>query len=133
MLSKFVDDMKKNRFSIFIYDFVAGYKYIKFKHNTDNLIYSGAVIITVNVKNSLAWSDCGGGRYINSFKMSSGVLTAASPAVVWQGGSYIIPALVVNSTDLAIRFSSVSDQLDMRVDVEFLMPNTDYMIYNGLV
>lgn len=133
MSLKYVDDMKKNRFSIFYNYFNFGTNVIKFDEHDGQSVYRGGLIVTIGWIDNAQYADMGVVRYINSFEMSAGVLqnTANYEEVYGNGDGALSISLINADDDLAIQITNDGDMKDLRVDIEFFLPDDDYMIYTG--
>jgi len=133
MTLKYVDDMKKNRFSIFYEYFPVDAVLFQFDHKSGQSVYRGSMILTVTVLDNAQFADITSGKSINTFEVSAGNLNNTGTFVDMFGssGGLLQSELLMYNGNLCIHLLNDGDIRDVRLDVEFLMPDDDYMIYVG--
>ena len=135
-MNKYVDMMKKNRFTMCYSNFESGEAlYIGFVDRLSATNYKGGIKLSIlNIDSSGTNQNIGTSKYIGSFDMVSGDYQGGeSFALVSQIGvtNGLSPTLGSWNNDLKININNNLANIDVRVDVEFLYPDDNFMIYTS--
>ena len=134
-MPKYVDDMKKNRFTIAANGLPVGSTYYKFDHKSGQSVYRGAMMVTMTSLDNSQISNMGCVRVINTFEVDAGVLqnVGAFVPVYTNGAVGLTLAMGIVTNDLAIQVFNDGIIRDIILNFEFLMPDDDFMIFTGAV